>query len=135
MSLLVEIFYSFSIFFILYALYELLDYKHTKNLLDMIKESIRNDIPLSTNYGFKFLIDMLVFFWTLISILISAFNGLWVVLYFSIGIVLMGIIQLAITINLSNRNKNIVIPYYITTIIIVGMLLTILIFINPLDLL
>lgn len=135
MSMLLQVFYILPVFIMMYLLYEIIDYKRTKNFLQFIKLSIRDDLPIPTKYGIQFLIDFLTFIWTIVAIIITIFNGMWLILGLTISIILIGLIQMLITIQLSKQNKNIVLSYYITTIMIFGLFGNIILLTNAIDLL
>lgn len=137
MNILIQIFYALSVFFILYSLYEMLNYPRTKSMLGAIKQSITDDIPLPTEYGSKYLIDGIAFVWVILSMIYSIFNGIMPLMFVSIGILLTGIIQMAVIINLSKRykDKGVTLSYYISTFMFFILFSTIFIMAKPLDLL
>lgn len=135
MSMLLQVFYILPVFMVMYLLYEIIDYKRTTRFLGAIVTSIIDDTPIPYDYGIQFLVDFLVFIWIIISIMITAFNGMWLIFWLSISIIIIGLIQMILTINIAKRGKSIVISYYITTIILLGLLGSIVLILNPLDLL
>lgn len=135
MNLLNQILYVFPYFFMLYLLYEIVDYKRTKAIVEQSKKSIMNNTPLSTEHANSFLVDFIAFVWVLISVLSASLTSNWTILYLSIGIMLVGFAQTYWIVKASNNDKNVVIPYYVTTIILFGLFASIILIVNPLDLL
>lgn len=137
MNTAIQIFYALSLFFVLYSLYEMWDYPRTKKMLGAIKQSITDDIPLPTEYGSKYLIDGVAFIWVLLSMIYSIFNGIMPLMFVSIGILLTGILQMAVIINLAKRykDKGVTISYYISTFMFFILFSAIFIITKPLDLL
>lgn len=135
MNLIAQIFYIIPLFFILYLLYELVDYKRTKNFLNLIVDSVKNETPLPKELGLQFLMEFISFMWVCVSLFHSAFSGMWMVFLLGIVVILMEIVQMFITIYLTNRNKSIVLSYYITTMITILSFAYIIILTGAIDLL
>lgn len=135
MNMLLQVFYILPVFMMIYLLYEIIDYKRTKKFLGAIVTSIIDDAPIPSDYGTQFLVDFLAFLWTVVSILIAIFNGMWLIFWLSLSIIVVGLVQMALTINIAKRGKSVVRAYYITTMMLFGLFVSIVLILNPLDLL
>ena len=128
-----DLFYSLGLFFVLYLLHEIINYKYTKHFLQRAEQVILNDTEYPDDLGSKFVVDFLGGVWIFLSVIISIWNGLWFILGLSVGIGFASMIQTGVIVRLIKKGNKIIGAYYIFTIIILVLLADIIYLVNPLD--